>query len=163
SLILVNGATLLVSSLRNLSADRPGYAPDHVLTFNVCCLRAPTYATQEALAAFHVAARDRIARIPGVVSAATVSGNTAVPLNGQALDGWSPMEIRGRGETRAEDAPTADLVFAGPHYFEALQIPLIQGRVFDEHDGPRAVATAVISASFARKHWPNASPIGEML
>ena len=115
SLVLVNGAALLVSSLQNLSGDRPGYASDHVLTFNVCCLRAPKYATQEALSQFHIAARDRIARIPGVVSAAMVSGNTAIPLNAQALGGSSPIEVRGQETSRVESAPSADLIFAGPH------------------------------------------------
>jgi len=43
-------------------------------------------------------------------------------------------------------------------YFQALGIPLIRGRIFDERDGPNSPHVAVISESLARDRWPTRIP-----
>ncbi len=50
-----------------------------------------------------------------------------------------------------------------PGYFAALGIPLIRGRVFDDHDRPDAPMTAVINEATARKFFPNEDPIGRQI
>jgi putative ABC transport system permease protein len=46
-------------------------------------------------------------------------------------------------------------------YFAAMHIPLLEGRTFDDRDGPDAVNVAVVSASLAKARWPRESPIGK--
>jgi predicted permease len=54
----------------------------------------------------------------------------------------------------------AEFRVASAGYFRALGIPLVRGRLFDEHDGPDAPHAAVISASLARQRWPGVDPLG---
>ena len=57
----------------------------------------------------------------------------------------------------------ADFCVATDGYFQALGIPLIRGRIFDERDGANAPHVAVISESLARDRWPNQDPIGRTI
>jgi putative ABC transport system permease protein len=57
----------------------------------------------------------------------------------------------------------ADFCAATDGYFQALGIPLLKGRIFDERDGPDAPHVAVISASLARERWPGQDPIGHTI
>jgi len=57
----------------------------------------------------------------------------------------------------------ADFCVATGGYFQALGIPLLRGRIFDERDGPDSPHAAVISASLARQRWPGQDPIGHTI
>jgi predicted permease len=48
-------------------------------------------------------------------------------------------------------------------YFNAIGIPLKQGRDFDRHDGHDAAPVAVVSEAFAKKYWPGEDPIGKRI
>jgi predicted permease len=58
---------------------------------------------------------------------------------------------------------TADFCPATDGYFRVLGIPLLRGRLFDDHDGPDSPHVAVISESLARERWPGRDPIGETI
>lgn len=47
-----------------------------------------------------------------------------------------------------------------PGYFRTLQLPLLQGRDFNEpdYDAPNVL---IVSKSFANRHWPHESAIGK--
>src|SRR5258707_3139392 len=57
----------------------------------------------------------------------------------------------------------ADFCVASDGYFQVLGIPLIRGRIFDEHDGADSPHVAVISESLARDRWPKQDPIGHTI
>lgn len=48
-------------------------------------------------------------------------------------------------------------------YFEALGIPLVEGRLFDERDGPDAPPVAVVSRSLAGRLFPGVSALGQCI
>ena len=119
------------------------------------------------------AVRSEVIRIassyPGVDSAVLASrtpfggANSAFLLSPEALvaDADRPY----RGATRAYRH------LVGPGYFEALGIPLLQGRVFDSRDvlppdddssGPGAPGSAIVTADFARRVFPNDDAIGQV-
>jgi putative ABC transport system permease protein len=52
---------------------------------------------------------------------------------------------------------------ASAEYFDAMGIPLIRGRLFDEGDSADAPHAAVISASLAETRWPGEDPIGKLI
>ena len=58
---------------------------------------------------------------------------------------------------------SADFCVATDGYFQALGIPLIRGRIFDERDGADSPHVAVISESLARDRWPDQDPIGHTI
>src|SRR5262245_13253799 len=57
----------------------------------------------------------------------------------------------------------ADYVVASAGYFHTLGIPLLNGRLFNDSDGPDASHVAVISESVARQAWPKRNPIGQTI
>jgi len=48
-------------------------------------------------------------------------------------------------------------------YFQTLQVPLRAGRDFQDTDRPGAPPVAIVSESFARRIWAEASPLGKKI
>ena len=47
-----------------------------------------------------------------------------------------------------------------PHYFTAMGVPLIAGRVFDSRDSGAGNRVVVVNRTMARRYWPNESALG---
>jgi putative ABC transport system permease protein len=62
-----------------------------------------------------------------------------------------------RDKSRLGDA---DFVVASEGFFKTLDIPLVQGRLFDDRDTPDSPQVALISQSLARERWPGQDPLG---
>ena len=154
ALVLLTGALLLIRSFAALHGVNPGFDPNHVLTAEVS-LAGPGYATSGQVDRLSRDLIDRLEHVPGVASAAFAS---ALPL-------WGSMDmifnIPGRAPAAGRKV-TGDVQWriVSPHYFDVLRIPLLSGRVFQEHEG-RPVA--VINEEFARRYWPNANPVGQAI
>jgi predicted permease len=97
-----------------------------------------------------------VRRIPGVEAAAYISGLPMVMTGG--IGG---IAIPGR-ETPRDGSWNVSRRFATSQYFRALGIPLLRGRDIDEGDTGDRPYVAVVSESFARKHWPDEDPIGKV-
>jgi hypothetical protein len=50
--------------------------------------------------------------------------------------------------------------FEGPGFFQAMKIPMQQGRDFDTHDNGAAPNVAIVNEDMARKYWPNGDAMG---
>jgi predicted permease len=50
-----------------------------------------------------------------------------------------------------------------PQFFRTMQIPVLSGRAFRESDADEARGVAIVSASMARRFWPNDNPIGRRI
>jgi predicted permease len=75
----------------------------------------------------------------------------------KTMDGFGPLF------QQKERIGNADFCVATDGYFQVLGIPLIRGRIFDEHDGADTPHVAVISESLARDRWPNQDPLGHTI
>ena len=49
------------------------------------------------------------------------------------------------------------------HYFDALAIPLVQGRNFSEDDDRDAPRVGIVNQQLAQHYWPNQDPIGKRI
>jgi putative ABC transport system permease protein len=113
---------------------------------------------------------ERLKQIPGVRKVGAISG---LPLVEGLPDGMfvlmnqsevpKKMEDFGALFQQKERLGVADFGVATDGYFQALGIPLIRGRMFDDRDGPDSPHVAVISESLARQQWPNQDPIGHTI
>src|SRR5262249_62113644 len=86
-------------------------------------------------------------------------GGLASPLHPSANIGMEGVQIDGHHQPKDDPTPI-DAVEIGPHYFEAVGVPLVEGRGFteDEVEGSRRVA--VVNEAFARRYWPGQSAVG---
>jgi ABC-type antimicrobial peptide transport system permease subunit len=50
-----------------------------------------------------------------------------------------------------------------PEYFEAMGVPVRQGRVFADSDRAGGPLVAIINEEFARQSWPDRSPLGDLI
>src|SRR5262249_15080769 len=87
---------------------------------------------------------------------------TDVPWTGH--DENSGFGIPGRATTRGGDSGHGRYHMASAGYFEALRIPLLDGRNFTEADGaPSAPPVILINDSLAKRYFPGESAIGKVL
>jgi predicted permease len=56
---------------------------------------------------------------------------------------------------------TIDVARVSAEYFPTLGIPILQGRNFTAVDTPTSPGVAIVNDAFARKYWPNDSPLGK--
>ena len=61
------------------------------------------------------------------------------------------------------DISWTHMMAVSPGYFEAMRIPLLSGRLFDERDGERGREAAVVDEMFVRRYWPHENPLGKRI
>jgi predicted permease len=157
ALMLTIGAALLVKSLIGLQSTPPGFAVEQVLTMRLP-LPETKYGSGEALARFQEQIEERLALVPGVRAAALAH---TLPLHfGSDL----PFTMEGRYIPGTQTGVgNADFRPIGRGYFEALEIPVRRGRVFDARDRRGTLPVAVINEAAARRFWPGENPIGQRI
>ena len=152
SAMLLIVAGLLIASFGRLLAVDPGFRPEQVTTAQLT-LPPKAYAEGAKVHAFYREALARVAKIPGVSSAAVIS---KLPLEGED---WVDL-IRRPGDTRpAGELPPVNYRFCSPEYFRAMGISLVAGTTFTDADRGRRLA--VISEATARALWPGEDPVGK--
>ena len=156
SLMLVVGAGLLVRSFVRLQSVPPGFTAGHVLTMQVAA-SGPKYRPDKAVAQFYQEIESRIARLPGVKAEGVVS---VLPLTGSV--GWGGIKVEGYAPPPGQELQV-DLRIASTDYFRAMEIPLLKGRYFSEHDTVDMPKVVVIEEKFAQRFWPRGDAIGKHL
>jgi predicted permease len=131
-----------------------GFEAQQLLAVDIS-LSGPGYAKASEVARVTRDFVERAERIPGVASAAVAS---AAPLAG-GMD--MVFNIPGRAAPAGRKF-TGDVQWriVSSHYFDALRIPLLSGRLFRERE---TRPTVVVSQAFARRFWPDTNPIGQLL
>jgi putative ABC transport system permease protein len=150
--VLLISTGLLLRSFLLLRAVDPGYRPQHLLTAQVV-LPDKTYGKKELQAAFADRFLERLSALPGVESAAITN---SLPL---AYNFLLTVDF-----TLDPSAPEKNVFCRAitPAYFRTMGIPLIAGRPFEAADSPRG-NVAIVNQAFARKYFPNQSPVGRSL
>ena len=151
-MLLVVAGLLLRSFHRILSVD-PGMNPHGVLTLTFD-LPEKKYSDQQQVE-FYKQLLPRLQSLPGVASVTAV---TPLPLSGNNYT--ISFQIEGRPVPRSEE-PSADITIATPNYFHTLNIPLLSGRDFSDHDDLKSPGVVIVNQAFAQKYFPNENPIGK--
>lgn len=152
SLILLLGAGLLAHSLFDLERQNIGFQRDHVLVVKTDAGLAGYQ--QHALLPLYRRIEDRLAGMPGVISASIcrftpVSGHSS--SSNFSVEGYIPSPGRNLD---------VSVVPVAPRFFETLRISLLLGRTIDPHDTPSSPAVAVVNQSFVNQNLPNQNPLG---
>lgn len=155
SLVLLVGAGLMLRSYRLLGQVDPGFDPEGALTFRIALSRSD-YPTDIEAARFQHEFTAALRSLPGVTAAGAVG---CVPLSG--CNALNPVYAEGQALEPERLPPAVNVLAAGAGAFEALRIPVLEGREFTAADV--GASTALVSASVARRLWPGASAIGRRI
>ena len=159
TIVLLVGAGLLLRSYTKVLAVPPGFEPSHLLVAETV-LSPSKYRTLEARSAFYTGVLDRVRAMPTVTGAGYVN---AAPLT--IKGGRSGFVIEGEPPPRPEDIVRHLALNRSitPGYLQALGVPLVRGRHFDERDRDDAPRSVVVSEQFAAARWPGQDAVGRRI
>lgn len=155
TVVLLVCAGLLFKSFLRLSAVDPGCATQNVLTMRYF-LRGDRYAKPDQIVAFQTQLLERVRHLPGVKAAGLTN---VVP--GDGLYGETTFTIPEHPPLPPDQHDSALFRTADPGYFQAMEIPLIEGHVFTEDERLDHSYFVIINEKMAREFFPNEDPIGK--
>ena len=155
--VLLSGAGMLGLSLQRLIAISPGFRPEHVLTGNIA-LPWKGYPENEPRLAFAERLLTELRTQPGVLAAGLTSG---LPMAGNINN--SATSIEGREPAPGETVRAHYMSSVGGEYWQAMGIPLIEGRFLEDADNHRDLRVCLVDQDFARRYWPGQSPLGRRI
>ena len=150
--VLAVGATLLVRELVRLRNTDAGMVTANVVTFHLGHRVTP----RTDVGQFYEIA-ERVTRLPGVRAAGFTQ---MLPLQNW---GWTSnsTDLRPRGSPAPESLPfPVSMRYVTPGYFDALGIPIREGRAFTATDTRDAPPVILINEALARRHFANDDPVG---
>lgn len=175
TLVLLIGAGLMIRSFARLQQVNPGFSYEHLSSFTLS-LPQKKYPTEEERDQFFTRLLANVRGLPGVEATAAASG---LPLGN---NGWqTSFIVDGKPIPPRAQTPLMEACLVTPDYFRTMNIPLIRGRYFDEHDnrawlagrdlsklneGQRGIAgvnVIVIDEEFARRYWPGEEAVGQRI
>ncbi|HSE37524.1 MAG TPA: ABC transporter permease, partial [Blastocatellia bacterium] len=156
-LVLLIGAGLMIKSFSKLLNISPGFNPENVLSVNVA-LSGSRYRDGAGVSSFYKQTLEKLSSLPGVQSAAAV---TAVPMAGNF--GSRYFGIEGRPPQPPGQGFNANTNLATPGYFATMNIPLLEGRDFEDRDVRGAPDVVILNQEAVRRYWPDESPIGQRI
>jgi predicted permease len=157
SMVLLIGAGLLIRSFARLASVPPGFNPDHVISMR-SAEAGPKYQQDKARIQFYQQIGERISRLPGVQSQGAVS---TLPLT--ASVSWGGILIEGYTPPPSEPELQVDMRVATNDYFRTMEIPLLHGRFFNDHDTADVPHVILIDDKMAKRFWPHESAVGKRM
>jgi putative ABC transport system permease protein len=176
----VIGTGLLGRSLMNVLQVNPGFRVDNIVAMDLSLpfVDWTNLKARAGQAIFYRNLIDRLRQIPGVRA---VGAASRLPMEEGGLPNGMFVEMSQQELPKQPDdlvalnrelelllrqkdrTVEADFCVASEGYFRALGISLLQGRMFEDRDGPESPEVAVISESLARERWPGQNPISHTL
>jgi predicted permease len=155
SVMLLVGAGLLIRSFVRLLDVAPGFNPEQTLTMELSMI-GRRYVDAETVIQTNRQIAERVTTVPGV----SASGlGSALPLS--QMFAWGPITVEGRAPQPGEAFINVDMRFVAGAYFQAMEIPLFRGRLFDDQDTRANPRVAVIEQRMADQLWPGRDAIGQ--
>ncbi len=155
--VLLSGAGMLGLSLQKLMATSPGFRPDHVLTGNIA-LPWKGYPENEPRLAFMERLLTELRAQPGVTAVGLVAG---LPMGGGINN--SATSIEGHENTGSDAVRAHYMSPAAGEYWQAMGIPLIEGRYLEDADNHRELKVCLVDQDFAQRYWPGQSALGRRI
>jgi putative ABC transport system permease protein len=154
AVVLLAGAGLLIRSFMSSQQVNDFVPRDAILTARVT-LPDDRYSERDERTRFFDDVHSRMNAIPGVIHTAIVSD--APGRGGPTVR----FELEGATVEIPSEREAALRVAAAPGYFEAINLPILRGRDFDDRDGVEGREAAIVTSQFAERYWPDRNPIGQ--
>jgi len=134
-----------------------GFDPKNVLSMDISLSRN-AYQEGPKIRNFYKQFLEKVRNTAGVQAAAVVD---LLPLNGG--DSESQFYVAGRSRPSQSELPLAMTYTVSPGYIEAMRIPLLKGRTFDDRDTQQSGLATIIDENMVKDYFPNEDPIGQHL
>ena len=157
ALVLLIAAGVFVQEFLDRVHAGFGIDSNQVLTANISLSNAG-YKDSSKQAAFFQEAIQRLAALPGVISAGATS---TLPLGD--YERTVTFSIEGRPALSRTERGRTDYFAISPDYLRALGIPLIRGRNFLSSDSAQEPPVALVNQAFVRRYFPNEDSIGKRI
>ena len=150
----------MLKSFSRLIEVNPGFRTDDVLTFQVTLTEGKSSSQK---INFIEQIVERLKALPGVQAAAATD---SLPLT--HFERITPVDVEGRppidfrtvkpGEVRPVSRPTVTL-----DYFNAMGIPVKNGRAFTSQDARPAAGAVIVNEAFEKHYFPGQSAVGKRI
>ena len=154
ALALLFGSALAITAADKTVNGALGFDKENVLVGTIN-LPDRTYGDAEKRRRFHHGVMDAMRAIPAVTDVGIVN-NIPAGFNNNGRP-FFPEGV----EIEPSDARFVNYRIATNGYFSAMKIPLLRGRWFEDTDRIETMQVAVVSASLARRYWPDTDPLGK--
>ncbi len=154
TVILLSGAGLLIRTFAALKDVNPGFRPQGVLSLQLAISRNK-YDGDDKVAGFCQRILEQVHALPEVEAAGFCN---RLPLEG--FSGMSSVYFE-RANQEPGTLEATDETTVTPGYFQAMGIPVLQGRSFTEQDTTNAPFVVVVDEQVARLAWPVENPMGK--
>ena len=157
SLVVLVCGGLFIKSFRKAQMMDPGFSNDKGLIVSL----SPTLVgyEEEQSRNFYKQVLERVSHVPGIEAASYVR---TLPL-GDSSNSSGP--ILKEGETLARGSAGKNIMntVISPGYFRTMQIPIVDGRDFDDRDTTKTKRVIVINQRMAEMLWPSESAVGKRI
>ncbi|MBV9158692.1 MAG: FtsX-like permease family protein, partial [Acidobacteriaceae bacterium] len=156
AMLLLTGAGLLIRSFIAVLRVDVGFRAANVLTVEV---NLPDTSAPPRIAQFYRDVMERLAALPGVQAVGGVSNLFFLDetrTHALRLVEGRPPEPKSAWKPRVWAQVSGD-------YFQAMGIPLLRGRFFNENDNPDSPPVVIVNETLAKRYWPGEDPVGKHL
>jgi len=157
TLPLLVAAGLLVNSLTQLQSVDPGFNPEGVVAVRIG-LPASAYGDQSARRQFWTEAMAMAREIPGVVGVAVAAG-----LPPDAPNEYNNFDLLDKPVEPGQAQPVSPWSYVTTDFFASLQVPLLEGRAFDEAIDTDGAPVVVVSRTWSDRFYPGDSAVGKQM
>ncbi|HKO44400.1 MAG TPA: ABC transporter permease [Pyrinomonadaceae bacterium] len=156
SVVLLAGAGLLFRSFLQLQSVDAGFNSQQVLTLRLSPAGSK-YTRDADYISFYNQVIQRVSSVPGVVSVGMIN---TLPLQKGPTRGF---QIEGHAPLTPDKWPGGNYRSVSPDYFQAMNIPITEGRPFTERDAEGTPPVMIINEALARRDFQNQNPVGKRI
>ena len=155
AMVLLTVSAALLRSFEKMQAVDPGYRADHVV---VASYQLPKrqYPEDASVETFDREVMEQLSRKPGVLAAGMTN---SLP----AADGFPQGAYTVEGAEQGWRLKFAAFAMTYGDYFQAMRIPLREGRYFTKNDNQNAPLVLIVNESMAKHCWPGRSAVGKRM
>jgi putative ABC transport system permease protein len=155
SLILLVMAGLMIRSFAKLANIDPGMSTANVMSMRLN--RSPAKSKDGAQnAIFFQNVIDRVKTLPGIEAVGVASHMPFV-----YTEEW-PITVESAANTDVQ-TQNLDTRTVSANYFTTMQIPLVNGQIFGNEDGPQSPPVVLVNQTMANRYWSNQDPLGKKI
>jgi putative ABC transport system permease protein len=156
--ILLVGAGLMLRSLVKLQEVDLGIRAENVLSARVD-LNFSKYSNSETIRRFY---RDLLERLRAIPTVTAAGAGSTFPLSDQPRR-ITEIRFKDRVIEEPQVRPQINAFAASPGYFQALGMPLLEGRDFSDADRSGSTPVTIVNRSMARHYWRTESSLGQQI